>query len=138
MLFLLRSTLTYILITCYKGSAYAVLSTFSINFLSMETFNMNKSELVDAIAADAEISKAAANRAIDAFVAAVTKSLGKGEDVTLIGFGTFTVGERAARTGRNPRTGEEIKIKATKLPKFRPGKSLKEVVASSKKSAKKK
>ena len=76
---------------------------------------MNKSELVDAIAADAEISKAAANRAIDAFVAAVTKSLGKGEDVTLIGFGTFTVGERAARTGRNPRTGEEIKIKATKF-----------------------
>ncbi|MBP5789305.1 MAG: HU family DNA-binding protein [Neisseriaceae bacterium] len=99
---------------------------------------MNKSELVDAIAAEAEISKAAANRAIDAFVAAVTKSLGKGEDVTLIGFGTFTVGERAARTGRNPRTGEEIKIKATKLPKFRPGKSLKDVVASSKKSAKKK
>ena len=89
---------------------------------------MNKSELVDAIATDAEISKAAAGRALDATVAAVKKALRKGDSVTLVGFGTFSVGKRAARTGRNPRTGAALKIKAAKVPKFRPGKALKDAV----------
>ncbi|QDQ26015.1 HU family DNA-binding protein [Chitinimonas arctica] len=89
---------------------------------------MNKSELIDAIAAEAEISKAAAGKALDATIAAVTKTLKGGEMVTLVGFGTFYVGERSARSGRNPRTGATIKIKAAKQPKFRAGKSLKDAV----------
>lgn len=89
---------------------------------------MNKTELIDQIAAAAEISKAAAGRALDATVAAVKASLKNGDTVSLIGFGTFYVGERAARTGRNPRTGSALKIKAAKIPKFRPGKGLKEAV----------
>lgn len=89
---------------------------------------MNKSELVDFIASEAEISKAAAGRALDAFTSAVKNTLKKGDDLTLVGFGTFSVGERAARLGRNPQTGEEIKIKAAKVPKFKPGKGLKDTV----------
>ena len=89
---------------------------------------MNKSELIDVIAAEAEISKAAAGRALDATVAAVKDALKAGDSVSLIGFGTFSVGERAARTGRNPRTGNTLKIKAAKVPKFRPGKGLKDAV----------
>ena len=89
---------------------------------------MNKSELVDFIAGEAEISKAAAGRAFDAVTTAVKKTLKKGGTVTLVGFGTFSVGKRAARIGRNPQTGAEIKIKAAKVPKFRPGKALKEAV----------
>lgn len=89
---------------------------------------MNKSELVDFIAGEAEISKAAAGRALEAVTSAVTKTLKKGGSVTLIGFGTFAVGKRAARVGRNPQTGAEIKIKAAKVPKFRPGKALKDAV----------
>lgn len=89
---------------------------------------MNKSELIDAIAAEADISKAAAGRALDATVAAVTKALQEGEMLTLVGFGTFYVGERAARSGRNPRTGATIKIKSAKVPKFRAGKALKDAV----------
>ena len=89
---------------------------------------MNKSELVDFIAGEAEISKAAAGRALDAVTTAVKKTLKKGGTVTLVGFGTFSVGKRAARVGRNPRTGAEIKIKAAKVPKFRPGKALKDAV----------
>ena len=89
---------------------------------------MNKSELVDFIAGEAEISKAAAGRALDAVTTAVKKTLKKGGTVTLVGFGTFSVGKRAARIGRNPQTGAEIKIKAVKVPKFRPGKALKEAV----------
>ena len=87
---------------------------------------MNKSELIDVIAASAEISKAAAGRALDATVLAVKTALKKGDSVTLVGFGTFSVGKRAARTGRNPRTGATLKIKAAKVPKFRPGKGLKD------------
>jgi len=87
---------------------------------------MNKSELIDAIALSADISKAAAGRALDGAMDAVKKALKKGEMVTLVGFGSFYVGKRAARTGRNPRTGDEIKIKAAKVPKFRPGKGLKD------------
>ncbi|GAA5184238.1 HU family DNA-binding protein [Niveibacterium umoris] len=89
---------------------------------------VNKSELIEVIAKQAEISKAAAGRALDATIAAVKQSLKKGNDVTLVGFGTFSVGKRAARTGRNPRTGATIKIKAAKVPKFRPGKALKDAV----------
>ncbi|MEW5107516.1 nucleoid-associated protein HU-beta [Morganella morganii] len=89
---------------------------------------MNKSQLVDKIAADANISKAAAGRALDAILGSVTDSLKGGDDVALVGFGTFTVRERAARTGRNPQTGKEIKIAAAKVPAFRAGKGLKDAV----------
>ncbi len=89
---------------------------------------MNKSELIDVIAAQAEISKAAAGRALDATVAAVKEALKAGDSVSLIGFGTFSVGERAARTGRNPQTGKTLKIKAARIPKFRPGKGLKDAL----------
>ena len=89
---------------------------------------MNKTDLIDHIAAQADISKAAAGRALDAFVGAVRTTLKKGGSVTLVGFGTFVVGKRAARSGRNPRTGASIKIKAAKVPKFRPGKGLKDAI----------
>jgi DNA-binding protein HU-beta len=89
---------------------------------------VNKSELIDHIAKQADISKAAAGRALDATMDAVKKALKKGDSISLVGFGTFYVGKRAARTGRNPRTGAELKIKAAKVPKFRPGKTLKDSV----------
>ena len=89
---------------------------------------MNKSELIDAIAETAEMTKADAGRALDAVVSVVTKALKKGDSVTLVGFGTFEVRKRGARTGRNPRTGEEIKIKASKNPAFKAGKALKDAV----------
>jgi len=89
---------------------------------------MNKSELIEHIAAKSDISKAAAGRALDALMGAVKTTLKKGGSVTLVGFGTFAVATRAARTGRNPRTGETIKIKKAKLPKFRPGKALKDAL----------
>ena len=89
---------------------------------------MNKSDLIDAIARHADISKAAAERALDATVNTVKGALKKGEIVTLVGFGSFFVGRRAARQGRNPRTGATIKIRAAKVPKFRPGKALKDAV----------
>ncbi|MBZ0091070.1 MAG: HU family DNA-binding protein [Sulfuricellaceae bacterium] len=89
---------------------------------------MNKSELIDQIAKSADMSKAAAARALDAAVEAVQGALKKDDMVTLVGFGTFYVGKRAARNGRNPRTGATIKIKAAKVPKFRAGKTLKDAV----------
>ncbi len=89
---------------------------------------MNKTELIEHIANDADISKAAAARALESMIEAVKKNLKKGGTVSLVGFGTFTVGKRAARTGRNPRTGVAIKIKAAKIPKFRPGKALKDAL----------
>jgi DNA-binding protein HU-beta len=89
---------------------------------------VNKSELIDQVSIEADISKAAAGRALDAAVAAVKLELKRGGSVTLVGFGTFHVGKRAARTGRNPRTGAAIKIKAAKIPKFRPGKALKDAL----------
>lgn len=89
---------------------------------------MNKSELIEQIAKSADISKAAAGRALDATVGAIRTSLKKGGMVTLVGFGTFYVGKRAARSGRNPRTGASIKIKAARVPKFRAGKALKDAV----------
>ncbi len=89
---------------------------------------MNKSELIDAIADSADISKAAAGRAVDAFVESITGALKSGDQVTLIGFGTFSVKDRAARTGRNPQTGQEIQIAAAKIPSFKAGKGLKDAV----------
>ncbi|MBP8110802.1 MAG: HU family DNA-binding protein [Agitococcus sp.] len=90
---------------------------------------MNKSELIDAIASSAELTKADAARALDATVAAVTAALVAGDAVTLVGFGTFSVKKRAARKGRNPKTGETIDIAASTVPDFKAGKSLKDAVA---------
>ena len=89
---------------------------------------MNKTELVEAIAISADISKASAMRALDAMLEAVTTTLREDGSVTLVGFGTFSVNERAARTGRNPRTKEAIQIAAAKVPKFKAGKALKDAV----------
>ncbi len=91
---------------------------------------MNKSELIDRIAEAANLTKADAGRALDATVGAVTAALKSGDAVTLVGFGTFAVKERAARTGRNPQTGNEIQIAASKTPSFKAGKSLKDAVNS--------
>jgi DNA-binding protein HU-beta len=89
---------------------------------------MNKSDLIEHIAKQADISKAAATRALDAIVGGVKSTLKKSGSVTIVGFGTFAVTKRAARTGRNPRTGAAIKIKAAKVPKFKPGKALKDAL----------
>ena len=89
---------------------------------------MNKSELIEIIAKQADLSKAAAGRALDALTGAVRTTLKKGGSVTITGFGTFAVTKRAARTGRNPRTGAAIKIKAAKVPKFKPGKGLRDAL----------
>ncbi len=85
---------------------------------------MNKADLIEAIATDSGISKADAGKALESFTKRVTQSLKKGENITLVGFGTFSVTQRKARTGRNPQTGETIKIKAKKVPKFKAGKDL--------------
>ncbi|ASK26434.1 HU family DNA-binding protein [Neisseria chenwenguii] len=89
---------------------------------------MNKSELIEAIAQEAGISKAAAQKALDATTDAITGALKKGDTVTLVGFGTFYVGERAERQGRNPQTGKPLTIPAAKTPKFRAGKALKDAL----------
>jgi DNA-binding protein HU-beta len=89
---------------------------------------VNKTELIEHIASQADISKAAAGRALEAVIGGVKSSLKKGGTVSIVGFGTFAVTKRAARTGRNPRTGAAIKIKAAKVPKFRPGKALKDAL----------
>jgi len=89
---------------------------------------VNKSELIDAVADRADLSKAAAGRAVDALVAAVTEALQQGEQISLVGFGTFAVRERAARSGRNPQTGESITIEASRTPVFKAGKALKDAV----------
>ncbi len=91
---------------------------------------MNKSELIDAIAAAADLPKASAGRALDAVVDSITGALKKGDQVALVGFGTFAVKHRAARAGRNPQTGETIQIKAANVPGFKAGKALKEAVNS--------
>jgi len=98
---------------------------------------MNKSELIDVAASEADISKAAAGRALDAILDAVVKAVAKGDSVTLVGFGSFKSSKRAARTGRNPQTGKEIKIAATTVPRFTAGAGFKPAVAG-KKAAKKK
>ena len=89
---------------------------------------MNKSELIDAIAEKGGLSKTDAGKALDATIASITEALKSGDTVTLVGFGTFNVKERAARTGRNPQTGAEIKIAASKVPAFKAGKALKDAV----------
>ncbi len=89
---------------------------------------MNKTELIDHIAQEADISKATVQRALEAVIDGVSTTLKKDGTVTLVGFGTFAVGKRTARTGRNPRTDAEIKIEAAKVPKFRPGKALKDAL----------
>jgi DNA-binding protein HU-beta len=98
---------------------------FQKHFLEGATF-VNKSELIEHIAKQADISKAAAARALEALIGGVKSTLKKNNSVSLVGFGTFSVTKRAARAGRNPRTGATIKIKAAKVPKFRPGKALKD------------
>ena len=89
---------------------------------------MTKQDIINNMAKSADISKAAAHKALDGFLTGVTKALKKGDKVTLIGFGTFAVKKRSARKGRNPQTGATIKIPATKVPKFSPGKKLKDAV----------
>ncbi|MFP3983956.1 MAG: HU family DNA-binding protein [Desulfurivibrionaceae bacterium] len=89
---------------------------------------MNKSELVDNMASEAGVSKAAAEKALNAFMDSVTKALSKDDKVTLVGFGTFSVKERAARQGRNPQTGQNIKIPARKVPRFKAGSKLSDAV----------
>ena len=89
---------------------------------------MNKAELISDVSDAAEVSKADAGRAVDAVIDVITKALKKGDTVTLVGFGTFSVRKRAARQGRNPQTGETIKIKASKNPAFKAGKALKDAV----------
>lgn len=89
---------------------------------------MNKTELINAVAAKAEISKKDADKALAAAINAISKALADGDKIQLVGFGTFEVRERAARTGKNPRTGEMIKIAASKVPAFKAGKALKDVV----------
>ncbi|GMW06705.1 MAG: HU family DNA-binding protein [Gammaproteobacteria bacterium] len=89
---------------------------------------MNKGDLIDVVSGDAGLSKADATRAVESVISAITNALKSGTQVSLVGFGTFTVKKRAARTGRNPRTGEAIEIRASKVPGFRAGKALKDAV----------
>ena len=91
---------------------------------------MNKSELIDAIATNADLPKASAGRALDAVIETITGALKGGDSVALVGFGTFQVKDRAARMGRNPQTGAEIQIKAARVPSFKAGKALKDAVNS--------
>jgi DNA-binding protein HU-beta len=90
--------------------------------------SMTKADLIDKMAKDADISKAAAGKALDSFIDGVKKTLKKGAKVSLVGFGTFSISKRKARKGRNPQTGETIKIKASKAPKFTSGKAFKDAV----------
>ena len=89
---------------------------------------MTKAELIEKMAKDADISKTAADKALNSFIDGIKKTLKKGNKVTLVGFGTFSVGKRAARKGRNPQTGAVIKIKASKTPKFKAGKAFKDAI----------
>jgi DNA-binding protein HU-beta len=90
---------------------------------------VNKTELIDAVATSADLPKAQAARALDAVIECISKALKEGDQVSLVGFGVFAVKERAARTGRNPKTGESIEIKAAKTPAFKPGKAFKDAVS---------
>jgi DNA-binding protein HU-beta len=101
---------------------------FPLKNTILELDRMNKSELIDSIANGAGLSKADAQRALDATIESISKALKKGDTVSLIGFGTFSVKKRAARTGRNPATGETIKIKASKTPSFKAGKGFKDAI----------
>jgi DNA-binding protein HU-beta len=103
-------------------------ATFYICSRHLKSIFMNKADLIAKIAEDAGIAKTQASAALESFVEAITKTLKKGDKVTLVGFGTFSVSKRAARTGRNPQTGEAIKIKAKKVARFKPGKELSEKI----------
>ena len=96
--------------------------------LTLNSFIMNKAELIDAIASGADLTKADAKKALDAFIDATSGALKKGDRVALVGFGSFSVASRSARTGRNPQTGKEIKIAAKKVVKFKAGSELADVV----------
>jgi DNA-binding protein HU-beta len=98
------------------------------NLLTLKIFVMNKAQLIDAIAANAGLTKADAKKALDSFIKATTQALKKGDRVALVGFGSFSVSKRSARTGRNPQTGKEIKIPAKKVVKFKAGSDLADVV----------
>ncbi len=98
---------------------------------------MNKAELSEQISKDADLTKTQANAVLDSFTNAVVATLKKGDTVTLVGFGTFSISQRAARNGRNPQTGETIKIKARKVAKFKAGKDFKDKIAGTKAKAKK-
>lgn len=112
-----------------KASAYRSIYGFGCGAkIYIQGDDMNKSELIEKIASGADISKAAAGRALDSFIAAVTDGLKEGDKISLVGFGTFEVRDRAERTGRNPQTGKEIKIAAAKIPAFKAGKALKDAV----------
>jgi DNA-binding protein HU-beta len=114
-----------------KVSIFAVLLKIIIHNKTKQA--MNKAELIDKIAKDSGITKTQANEALDSFTNAVVTTLKKGDRVTLVGFGTFSVSERSARNGRNPQTGEVIKIKARKVPKFKAGKEFSTKIGSGKK-----
>lgn len=116
---------------CNKGQ-YICSILNSIHFTKKQQI-MNKAELIDKIAKDADVTKVQANAALDSFTSAVVTTLKKGDRVTLVGFGTFSVSERAARNGRNPQTGAVIKIKARKVPKFKAGKEFSTKISSGKK-----
>ena len=98
---------------------------------------MNKTELIEIVAEEADITKVAAEKALAATIGAITKAVAKGDAVTLVGFGTFSSSKRAARTGRNPQTGKELKIAATTVPKFKAGATFKTAVAGKKATKKK-
>jgi DNA-binding protein HU-beta len=98
---------------------------------------VNKTELIEAVASAADLSKAAAGKALDAITAAITKAVAKGDSVTLVGFGTFKSSKRAARVGRNPQTGKELKIAATTVPRFTAGAGFKAAVSGKKAATKK-
>ncbi len=104
------------------------LLAFLIKIYSGEYYSMNKTELTEAVANSTDLSKAAAGRTVDAVIDAITSALKDGDQVAIAGFGTFLVRERGARTGRNPRTGEPMEIKASKVPSFKAGKALKDAV----------
>jgi DNA-binding protein HU-beta len=110
------------------GGLFKLINHTSLTDQIIRSARMNKSDLVDAIANSSGLTKADAGRAVDAFVGSVTSALQSGQAVSLIGFGTFSVRDRAARQGRNPRTGETINIKASKNPAFKAGKALKDAV----------
>jgi DNA-binding protein HU-beta len=100
----------------------------TVSHQSVKGTTVNKSELVEVVSKSAGISKSASEKAVDGAIDAITGALKRGQSVTLVGFGTFRVGRREARAGRNPRTGEEIRIKAAKVPKFSAGKALKDAL----------
>nr|WP_284694579.1 HU family DNA-binding protein [Geomonas sp. Red32] len=110
--------------TAFAGVWYKVASLCD----AVQEATMNKQELVSAIADEAQITKVEADKALTAIVDTLTSCLAGGDKVTLVGFGTFSVAERAARTGKNPQTGKEIQIPASKAPKFKPGNTLKELI----------